>query len=58
MAWSLERKRFVAALSLFLLWVVLLGVLAVVSAYRPAARSSVPDQPAAAGEPGTAGDEK
>jgi len=53
MAWSRERKRFVGALSLFLLWVVLLSALAIVSAYRPAARSALPDQPAAAGELGT-----
>ncbi len=58
MAWSLDRKRFVGALSLFLLWVVLLGALAIVSAYRPAARSALPNQPAATGEPGSAGDEK
>jgi len=58
MAWSRDRKRFVGALSLFLLWVVLLGILAIVSAYRPAARSALPDQPAASGEPGSAGDEK
>ncbi len=57
MAWSRDRKRFVGALSLFLLWVVLLGILAIVSAYRPAARSALPDQPAS-GEPGSAGDEK
>ena len=42
MAWSLDRKRFVGALSLFLLWVVLLSALAIVSAYRPAARSPCP----------------
>ena len=53
MASSLERKRFVGALCLFMLWVVLLGLLAIVSAYRPAARTSVPDQPAAASEHGT-----
>ena len=35
MAWSLDRKRFVGALSLFLLWVVLFSALAIVSAYRP-----------------------
>jgi len=58
MAWSLDRKRFVGALSLFLLWVVLLGILAIVSAYRPAARSALPDQPAASGEPGSAEDWK
>jgi hypothetical protein len=58
MAWSLDRKRFVGALSLILLWVVLLGALAIVSAYRPAARSALPNQPAASGEPGSAGDEK
>ena len=58
MAWSRDRKRFVVALSLFLLWVVLLSALAVVSAYRPAARSALPDQPAASGEPGSAGDGK
>ncbi|MGA2705834.1 MAG: hypothetical protein ABSH35_32725 [Isosphaeraceae bacterium] len=58
MAWSRDRKRFVGALSLFLLWVVLLGILAIVSAYRPAAHSALPDQPAASGEPRSAGDEK
>ena len=58
MAWSRDRKRFVGALSLYLLWVVLLGALAIVSAYRPAARSALPNQPAATGEPGSAGDEK
>ncbi len=58
MAWSLERKRFVGALCLFLLWVVLLGVLAMVSAYRPANRAALSDQPAATGEPASAGDEK
>ncbi len=58
MAWSLDRKRFVGALSLFLLWVVLLSALAIVSAFRPAARSAVPNQPAATGEPGSAADEK
>ncbi len=58
MAWSRDRQRFVGALSLFLLWVVLLSALAIVSAYRPAARTALPDQPAAAGEPGNAGDEK
>lgn len=58
MAWSPERKRFVGTLGLFLLWVVLLGVLAIVSAYRPAARSALPGGPAAAGETGTSGDEK
>jgi hypothetical protein len=58
MAWSQDRKRFVVALSLFLLWVVLLSALAIVSAYRPAARSALPDQPAASGEPGSAGDGK
>jgi hypothetical protein len=58
MAWSLDRKRFVGALSLFLLWVVLLSALAIVSAYRPAARFALPDQPAGSGEPGSAGDEK
>jgi len=53
MAWSLDRKRFVGALSLFLLWVVLLSILAIVSAYRPAAHSALPDQPAASGKTGT-----
>jgi len=53
MAWSRDRKRFVGALSLFLLWVVLLSVLAIVSAYRPAARSALPNQPAASGKTGT-----
>ena len=57
MAWSGDRKRFVGALGLFLLWVVLLSALAIVSAYRPAARSALPDQPAASGEPASAGDE-
>ena len=58
MAWSQDRKRFVVALSLFLLWVVLLSALAIVSAYPPAARSVLPDQPATSGEPGSAGDGK
>jgi hypothetical protein len=58
MAWSRDRKRFVGALILFLLWVVLLSALAIVSAYRPAARSALPDQPAASGEPGSAEDWK
>ena len=53
MAWSLDRKRFVGALSLFLLWVVLLIAPAIVSAYRPAARSTLPNQPAASGKTGT-----
>ncbi len=53
MAWSRDRKRLVGALGLFLLWLVLLSALAIVSAYRPAARSALPDQPAAVGEPGT-----
>jgi hypothetical protein len=58
MAWSKDRKRFVGALSLFLLWIVLLSTLAIVSAYRPAARSALPDRPAASGEMGSTGDEK
>ncbi len=52
MAWSRDRKRVVGALSLFLLWVVLLSALAIVSAYRPAARTALPDQPATSGETG------
>jgi hypothetical protein len=48
MAWNAARKRFVAALALFLIWVAALAVLAAVSAYRPAARSAAqPEQPAA-----------
>jgi len=58
MAWSLDRKRFVAALGAFLVWVVLLSALAIVSAYRPAARSALPDQPAPSTEAGSAADEK
>jgi|GEM_PF-1924909 hypothetical protein len=58
MAWSLDRKRFVAALGAFLVWVVLLSALAIVSAYRPAARSALPDQPATSSEAGSAADEK
>jgi hypothetical protein len=58
MAWSLDRKRFVAALGAFLVWVVLLSALAIISAYRPAARSALPDQPAASSEAGSAADEK
>ena len=55
MAWSKDRKRFIGALSLFLVWVVLLSALAIVSAYRPAARSALPDRPAASGETGMPG---
>jgi hypothetical protein len=33
-----NRRRFLAALGVFLVWVVVLGVLAVVSGHRPAAR--------------------
>jgi hypothetical protein len=42
MVWNAARKRFVAALVLFLLWVAVLAALVVVSAYRPAARSAQP----------------
>ena len=45
MASSMDRKRFVAALSLFLVWVATLTLLAVLSAYRPAARTSLPPEP-------------
>ena len=45
MAWSMDRKRFAGALALFLVWVATLTVLAVVSAYRPAARTSPPPEP-------------
>jgi hypothetical protein len=41
-AWSLERKRFVGALVIFVVWVGMLAALAVVSAYRPAIRSAMP----------------
>jgi hypothetical protein len=40
MAWSKDRKRFSGALALFLVWVAILTLLAVVSAYRPASRTS------------------
>lgn len=39
---SPDRKRFYAALALFLVWVAMLTGLAVVSAYRPAQRTAVP----------------
>ena len=42
MAWSLERRRFVGALAVFLVWVVMLTALAVVSSQRPAARLTPP----------------
>jgi hypothetical protein len=58
MAWSLERKRFAAALLLYLLWVLVLSLLAIVSAYRPASRTALPEQPAATSELGAGGDEK
>jgi hypothetical protein len=51
MAWSLDRKRFVGALIVFLVWVALLTALASVSAYRPAARSALPAQPRSSLEP-------
>ncbi len=44
MVWNTPRKRFFAALLLFVLWVAALAALAVVSAYRPAARSAPPGQ--------------
>ncbi len=58
MAWSPDRRRFVAALGLFVLWVMLLAALAIVSAYRPAVRNAVPDQPAVTSEPATEANEK
>jgi hypothetical protein len=45
MVWNTARTRFFAALLLFLLWVGALAALAVVSAYRPAARSAPPGIP-------------
>ncbi len=45
MAWSQERKRFVGAMALFLVWVVMLTALAVVSSQRPAARLTHPAEP-------------
>jgi hypothetical protein len=47
---STQRKRFAAALALFLGWVALLAVLAAVSSYRPNQRAKLPDElaPAAA----------
>ncbi len=38
MKWDRHRKRFVAAVILFVMWVALLGGLAVRSAKRPVAR--------------------
>lgn len=43
MALPVDRKRFAAALILFLAWVALLVALAVVSSYRPASRSEAPE---------------
>ncbi len=40
MAWSLARKRFVAALGVFVLWVAALCMLAWISARPPAARDA------------------
>jgi hypothetical protein len=38
-----DRKRFVAALLLFGLWVAVLGVMAVATGHRPVARSEAPE---------------
>jgi hypothetical protein len=45
-SWSPQRKRFAGALVLFLAWIAALTALAVVSADRPADRST-PSRPAA-----------
>jgi hypothetical protein len=37
------RKHFVAALLLFFLWVVVLGVMAVATGHKPVARSAAPE---------------
>jgi hypothetical protein len=58
MVWSRDRKRFLGALGLFLAWVVALSALAVISAYRPAARVALPEQIPATSAPADAGDEK
>ena len=44
MAWSTDRKRFAAAIALFVAWVAALALLAVVSSNRPSARTS-PNEP-------------
>jgi len=58
MAWSAERKRFVEALIMFLVWVALLTTLAIVSANRPAARTALPDHPIPSVEPASGSAEK
>ncbi len=58
MVLSLDRKRFFAALGLFVLWVALLVGLAIVSANRPAARNAPVNQPTSSGEMPTDGNEK
>jgi hypothetical protein len=45
MAWSKDRRRFAAALTLFLVWVAMLTLLTIVSANRPKARTSLPPEP-------------
>ncbi len=45
MVWTAERKRFVEALIMFLIWVALLTALVVVSAKPPAARTAKPVGP-------------
>ena len=51
MGWSLERKRFVGAMAVFLVWVAMLTALAVVSSRRPAARITHPTEPPSAVQP-------
>ena len=51
MSWSSQRKKFAAALILFLAWIAALAAMAIVSADRPANRSVSPPPAASADGP-------
>jgi hypothetical protein len=52
MGWSLERKRFLAALAVFLVWVAMLTALAVLSSRRPPTRTGPSSEPSSSSQPG------